>query len=191
MSIRIKNRFITNKGLVIISFLFCLVFLFFSALGKTEDETEGESDFNKKPDIEYTASEFRDPFQPQVSIPGEEIAKIDREAGPKPSEMLSLSIQGIIWNSDKPLVIINNQVLRKGESLLIPTRTDVAEEVTIMDIGKDGVTVIYLGEAERLPSPATVFLKKIEGGKNEQYQKHEPETQDFSLPPFELPAEAR
>ena len=188
MIIRIKNRFIPNTGLVIISFLFCLVFLFLTSLGKTEDETEEELDFIEKPDIEYTASEFRDPFQPQVSMGVPEISAEEESGRPKPSEILSLSIQGIIWNSDIPLVIINNEVLGKGESLLIPKGKDVTEKVTIMDIGKDGVTIIYLGEAERLPSPATLDFKRIKGGKNE-YQKHKPETEDFSLPLEFLPME--
>jgi hypothetical protein len=79
--------------------------------------------------------------------------------------MLSLSLQGIIWNPDNPLAIINNSVVKIGDILLVPKDSETTEEVTIMDITKDEVTIIYLGEVERLPSPASLELRNIKGGK--------------------------
>ena len=118
--------------------------------------------------VEYTADNFRDPLRPQIVRPKAEEAEglvAIEEEKPKVSEMLSLSLQGIIWNPDNPLAIINNSVVKIGDILLVPKDSETTEEVTIMDITKDEVTIIYLGEVERLPSPASLELRNIKGGK--------------------------
>jgi len=129
----------------------------------------------KMPDIEYTAYSLRDPFisqwpvleeeiKPEEQVPEEkEEIKIIK---PKPSELFTFSIQGIIWNPDTPIAIINNQVLKRGDEIPVPQgRIDTAEKVKIVDIEKDGVIVVYSDVREKLLSPAASELKKIEGGK--------------------------
>jgi len=151
----------------------CLVFFLiplsaFSQVPLAEEESE----IIERPNIDYTAADFRDPFSPQILISkkGEpEKAVETKEVKPRASELFSLSIQGIIWNSNIPLAIINNQVFKKGEVLPVSRgekgETET-EEVLIMDINKDGVTIVYSGEVEKLPAPAGLSeLHKPQGGK--------------------------
>ena len=170
---RVKSSFLTGFtpkfGFITASLMFCLTFLLFplvvfSGISPIEEKL-GQSE---RPNVEYTAADSRDPFCPQISVPEKKEPKIEKEKKtikPKASEVFSLSVQGIIWHTDNPLVIINNQVLKKGEVLLIPKGENVTEEIHIIDIDKDGVTIVYSGGEEVLSSPATLELQKIKGGK--------------------------
>jgi len=159
----IKNKFIYYGSLIIVLFLFCLLSLIslpaYSQIPPEEEEAE-KSDSIRRSDVEYTAVNFQDPFMPQLDIlKEEEEPQIIEEVvsdKPKASELFSFSIQGIIWNSDIPLVIINNQVLKKGEIFLM----DNAEEIKIIDIDKEGVTIMYSGREEKLFSPNALELQK-------------------------------
>ena len=186
MITQIKNKFI-HCGAIAGSFLFCLVFLLFhlpvfsqiiseESLDFLESErypvkrqTEEASELSEESDIKHEDIDSRDPFEPQILTPKKEgvikVKEITETARPKASKLFALSIQGIIWNSDNPLVIINNKVLKEGEVLLMTVDGGVAGQITIIDIEKDGVTIDYLGEEERLRSPASSALQK--GGKNE------------------------
>ena len=191
--------FISNSRIITVSFLFCIVFFLFSlsvfaqiiseeSLEFLEEqrnpsakETEEKSGVVEKPGIKYKAAKSRDPFKPQLFIPKEKVDKkeVEKEVkveelieptGPKVSELFSLSIQGIIWNSDNPLVIINNKVLQKGEFLLVSKGEELDAKIIISDIDKDGVTINYAGREEKIPSPATLKsqkTKKTKGEKNE------------------------
>ncbi|MFC1657893.1 hypothetical protein ACFL1D_00755 [Candidatus Omnitrophota bacterium] len=109
--------------------------------------------------VDYTASGLRDPFYSPLFAPVEKAkpAPMSMSEGMpvevviprKISEMFSFSIQGIIWNSNNPIVIINNQVLRKGDTLIVTTGKGATEEVTVEDIVKDGVTIGYAGLSEK------------------------------------------
>ncbi len=167
---QIKSPSKPKSRFVIASFLFCLVFFLFSLPASSQvssedssGQTEKKLDVIGRPVIEYGANDFRDPFYPQVFIPEKEEPKVEKVevAGPKATELFSLLIQGIIWNSDNPLAIINNQVLKKGEALLMPKEADARGEITIMEIDKDGVTIMYAGQVEKLPSPATLELRRM------------------------------
>ena len=173
-----------------LALLFCLVFFLFplsvfsqiisdEALellegqqGSSPKKDQEKSGLIDKPDIEYKAVKSRDPFQPQFFTPDKSIKKktevkiegLIESTAPKISELFLISIQGIIWNSDIPLVIINNKVLRKGEVLLIKGDKEVREKITITDIDKDGVTINYLGRVERLSYPPPPKLEKIKKG---------------------------
>jgi hypothetical protein len=172
-----KNRSTTESIFIIAPILFCLVFLLFSSLasskivsGEQSGKTEKKRDSIGRLDVEYEASDFRDPFYPPVSISKKKEPEAEeeiKEARPVAKELSFVSIQGIIWNLDNPLAIINNQVFKKEETLPITGREAEAGEITIIDIDKDGVTVNYSGELIKLPSPAVLELQKIKGGINE------------------------
>jgi hypothetical protein len=186
---QMENESCPKRRFIIVSFLFCLSFSLFplpafsqtslarQRLNPAEEElysssgkTDEKLDFMEGPDIEYAAGDFRDPFYPQIFISEEqetEVAEVEpeiereiEEIKPKASELFSLSIQGIIWNSDKPLAIINDRVFKKGEVLSITEGSHFAEPITIMDIDKDGVTIIYSGQVEKLSSPKTSEFAK-------------------------------
>lgn len=164
MSASYSKNYFMSKFIFIFSFLFYLalfLLLDFSQIASAERK----SGLIKKINLKYTGSKFRDPFSPQILISEEKEEIIDAEetievSKSKISELFSLSIQGIIWNTDNPLVIINNQVLRKGEALLVAKGENATEKIKIMDIDKDGVTIMYSNQMEKLLSPAATKLRK-------------------------------
>ena len=148
---QIRNKFILDRWHIILVLLLCLVFFLSPALVYSqiftqqkqeliEDQlylssgrTEEELDFGERPNIEYTAVNFRDPFIPGI-FPAEEKPKGIKEEKieykSKISEQFSLSVQGITWDSDKPLAIINNKVLKKGDVFLITDDKGESKEST-------------------------------------------------------------
>jgi type II secretory pathway component PulC len=119
----------------------------------------------------YAASDLRDPFELPIVVPEEETQEVKEEAAaeikPKLSDSVSLTIQGMVWNSDNPLVIINNQILRKGEILTFPQGSAI-DKAKIMDINKDGVTILYAGGAEKISPSAISQAAAIKGGRDDQ-----------------------
>ncbi|MFA5088329.1 MAG: general secretion pathway protein GspB [Candidatus Omnitrophota bacterium] len=117
----------------------------------------------RPPDIEAnfangTIAPERNPFIPQLPSPTE--TQIS-EAKPKPTDIKppqpqqprpassakkieeveiklpSLTISGLVWNSDRPQAIINDQVIDIGMSI---------ENATITKISKAGIVVEYSGK---------------------------------------------
>jgi hypothetical protein len=107
-----------------------------------------------KPNVEYKASDLRDPFQSSF-VSGE----APEEAGPgvlaAPQVLPSLEVQGIIWGGDFPQAIINNKVVKIGDTI---------EGVQIMDINQGGVVVVSGNYTYNLPSPAQKQEKERQGG---------------------------
>lgn len=79
-----------------------------------------------------------------------------------------LTIQGIVWGAEVPQAIINNQVMRVGDSV---------GGAHIVDIKKEGIKVIFQGQGYTIPAPAfglapadkalkkdTAKTQKIDGG---------------------------
>ena len=87
---------------------------------------EGYQEANK---IEYKSEDLRDPFQ-EEKIEIEEQPQVQIETKPLPS----LQIQGIVWGGGFPQAIINNKVVRVGDTI---------EGVRITDINKSGVIVFF------------------------------------------------
>lgn len=117
------------------------------------------------PKIEYKAEGLRDPFQTYLKEEKEtERSDRDRAVATTPPP---LTIQGIIWGAKFPQAIINNKVVKVGDTI---------EGARILDIGKDGIKVFYNNRQFDLSSPASVNLqsleKKPEGGQDERSQKY-------------------
>ncbi len=162
--------------------LLCVLFLVYSSEVFSQIVSEETLDFLEKQrspelaDAEKVAEDtgttatsditFRDPFDPQIfkskkeeKIEVEQVIEIKKQ---NIAKTFSLSVQGIIWNTDTPVVIINNQVLRKGEALLVK-KDNAVEKITILDIDKEGVTVGYWGQEEKIYSPGVAALRRISG----------------------------
>lgn len=135
---------------------FILVFIFMVQ----ECRTMPEDSLQAQP-LEYEADGLRNPFQTPIE---EEEAKeqvLQEQAHVEPLKPLpSLTIQGIVWGGALTQAIINNKVLKVG---------DTVEEARIININKEGVTVLFGGQQYNLSSPAAVNLQslkpKLEGGK--------------------------
>lgn len=118
------------------------------------------------PNVEYKAEGLRDPFQAYLGEKKEveKTGMVRSEAEVSPP---SLTIQGIIWGAKFPQAIINNKVVKAGDTI---------EGARILDINKDGIKVFYENRQYDLSSPANINLqnleKKPEGGQDERYQKY-------------------
>ena len=116
--------------------------------------SSGQGDQNSVSQTALTASivASRDPFEPQIPRPQPEPGALPSGA-PQPTQVPQpqtkpkpvqpqLMISGIIWNSDRPQAIINNQVVDIGNKV---------NESTIVAINKSGVDVVFDGEKFTIP----------------------------------------
>lgn len=114
------------------------------------------------PHIEYKAEGSRDPFESYLKK--EEVLQGQpQQEGTAPSPPPpALTVQGIIWGGRFPQAIINNKIVKVGDTI---------EEARILDINKDGVTVFFGNRKYNLLSPAAANLQILEkepkGGKHE------------------------
>lgn len=107
-----------------------------------------------RPNIEYKAAGLRDPFEAPSVKKGEadEDAVTKLSATPPPV----LTVQGLIWGGDIPQAIINDNVVKLGDTI---------QGAKILSITKDGVTVLFEGMQYNLSSPArSAGIEKPEGG---------------------------
>lgn len=150
-----------RKGRVFIS----VIFLSQVLANQKEMQPQLPKYITRSNNIEYKAQELKDPFlwylekeakkTPSAS-PGD---KLDIPERPFPS----LAVQGIIWGGIFPQAIINNKVVKAGDTL---------EGVRIIGINKDGVRVLFEGREKVLPSPAAGSRlrsgKRPKGGNDEK-----------------------
>lgn len=120
------------------------------AVGEKKPATE---EVIVKPNVEYKAQDLRDPFQGPFAPEGTSVAGPEVLAAPQ--TLPSLEIQGIIWGGDFPQAIINNKVVKIGDTI---------EGVQIMDINQSGVIVASGDYTYNLPSPAQKQEKERQGG---------------------------
>ena len=142
---RVITLFITT-AVFILSLFIANVFAIeeiFKALGL---EKTAQPEVIVRPNVEYKAEGLRDPFQgPIRKETGEEPGKITETPPP------SLTVQGIIWGGRFPQAIINNKVVKVGDTI---------EGVRITDINKDGITIFYEDRQYNLSSPAAGAVPK-------------------------------
>ena len=94
-----------------------------------------------RPKVDYSAQELRDPFMGKDGQSG-----IDEEGKPVEKKPLpALTVQGVIWGGNFPQAIINNKVLKVGDTI---------EGVKIKAIAKEGITVLFEGSESAISSPA-------------------------------------
>lgn len=96
-----------------------------------------------RPRMEYDAEGLKDPFSDPFK--GEDkpittekpVAPISAEPPP------SFTIQGTIWEGKIPLAIVNNKVVKEGDTL---------EGAKIKTIEKKGITILFKGKEYNVPS---------------------------------------
>lgn len=115
---------------------------------KTKDVSAGIA----RPRVEYKAGDLRDPFQGAVvedKASGEE--RQSSEAAQKTPP--SLTVQGIIWGGKFPQAIINNKVVRVGDTI---------EGVSVVSIDKEGITIFFGGAQYNLLAPVAGAVPRKE-----------------------------
>lgn len=151
-----KRRSYRNITIIPIFLLILSCCPCFAFLGERQIN-EQDVELLKRPHLEYNAYNLRDPFEDLLTQKKEEIRKPGESEGetvtPPP-----LSVQGLVWGGRTPQAIIDNRVVKVG---------DVIEEAEIIEISKDGVTVLYKRRIFKLSSPAS---NNMSGG-NEEVDK--------------------
>lgn len=113
--------------------------------------------------IEYKAEGLKDPFLWHLKKEVKKTTSVSAGQSASERPFPSLTIQGIIWGGVFPQAIINNKVVKVGDTL---------EGARIIGINKDGIRVLFEGREKILPSPAAGTRlqsgKKPEGGNNEK-----------------------
>ncbi len=88
-------------------------------------------------DLKYTARALRDPFKSPFEMMAVPLAGEEAEEESTISYGLpGLKVQGMVWGTSMPQVIINGTVLRVGE---------VIQGAEILSIRKEGVYVLHEG----------------------------------------------
>ena len=147
---------------LLIGFLFIL--LVFSP-GRIKAAKEVAPEVLLKPNIvEYKSGNMRDPFY-QEKKP--EVIKKIEEVPVEKKPLPALKIQGMVWGGDFPQAIINNKVVKIGDTI---------EGASIVQINKEGVVILFEKQKYSLPSPGATDLegsfKSPEGDKNPEGGKN-------------------
>jgi len=95
-----------------------------------------------RPIVTYSGAGLKDPFAPAVV---KEKKEQETEARVEVKPLPELKVQGLLWGGIFPQAIINNKVVRVGDTL---------GEVKITAITKEGVTVLFANMEHKLSSPA-------------------------------------
>lgn len=96
-----------------------------------------------RPAVEYKAKDLRDPFLElgeNVQLPSGEPAPTKGPVTPPP-----LKVQGLIWGGNFPQAIINDSVVKVGDTI---------KEARIINIDRNGVVVEFQGQEFNLSAPA-------------------------------------
>ncbi|MFH0827791.1 MAG: hypothetical protein V1919_01330 [Candidatus Omnitrophota bacterium] len=126
-----------------------------------------------KPEVSYGAMNLRDPFEsPMLS---ESKTNGSQENIGTPDVLpIPLTVQGIIWGSDLLQAIINNKVVKVGETI---------DGAKIISIEKDFITVFAVNKQFKLLSPAlTPAVKKTNTQEASKYswQSYERKKEDVN-----------
>ena len=136
-----------NKFLL---FVLCLcggILLYTKDFCWAAEEEQLPAELSLRPKIEYSVENQKDPFKNYITeeAPIEIGGNTEENILPPP-----LTIQGLIWGVNIPCAIINNKVVRQGDSI---------DEAKIIEIRREGVDLLYKGKKFYLPSPAGLTAK--------------------------------
>jgi len=134
--------------LMVLGFVLCMPGYLFAigdmrAMKELESaETVSPEEVIERPAVHYTSQSLRDPFDSGIQKEGvsSEGQKVNETV-----ELPALTVQGVIWGTKKPQVIINNKVLREG---------DMLDDVQVLEIKGTGITVLYKNRTHTIATPA-------------------------------------
>ncbi|MCX5697272.1 MAG: hypothetical protein NTU54_04820 [Candidatus Omnitrophica bacterium] len=126
---------------------------------QAEEQEKKASAEIERPSVEYKSPGAKDPFI--LYTGGKKTAKIlgSIEITSLPSDF---TLDGIVWGGRLNQAIIKRKIVKVGDTL---------EDVKILDITKNGVSVFYKGRKFELSSPAAIKIEKLNkksGGEDEK-----------------------
>jgi hypothetical protein len=155
--------------------VFFLVALLISLLKEIKALPQAQPEASLRPIVtEYKAEGLKDPFEgkeEQFIAQAKAQAKAQEVVPEVPVQRRPLPalppVQGLVWGGRFPQAIINDKVVKIGETI------DEAKEVRVIDINKSGITVSFDNQQYTRPSPAEIILQSskqnpTEGGKDEK-----------------------
>ena len=104
-----------------------------------------------KTELRYTASELRDPFKDNLNETQEAAKGAGAEEVAK--TLPTFSVQGIIWGGNLPQAIIDDAVVKVGDTI---------KESKVIAIDKEGITLLYYGREYKISAPASVAQEVTE-----------------------------
>ena len=118
----------------------------FEEIKRYEEIEKSKPEVIERPVVEYDVRTLRDPFESPFVRPPDSINPADPTAA-KPVEYPppALTVQGIIWGGAFPQAIINDKVVKVGDTI---------DEVKILSIDKYGISVYYKEKKYDFNSPA-------------------------------------
>ncbi|MFH1045396.1 MAG: hypothetical protein V1727_00340 [Candidatus Omnitrophota bacterium] len=87
------------------------------------------------PQVSYSGENVRDPFLSPFELGAVATNANEKKNETKPT-LPHLEVQGLIWGTKLPQAIINNQIIRPGDTI---------SGAEILDVRKEGVYVLYGG----------------------------------------------
>lgn len=126
----------------------------------TATEKAGPQEKMERPAVEYKAGNFRDPFQTPILKDIPRGGEVERDTVAE-AALPSLALQGVIWGGRFPQAVINNQVVKVGDTTI--------EGAQVAGINKNGVVVLFQNKQYNLTSPAgeAIYYEESKGGKHE------------------------
>lgn len=122
--------------------------LFIVAVAFPAEKTPSPQERIARPDIKYKSGGLKDPFQNPLIELDKPVVKPEA-AGVKEGPPPSLIVQGLIWGGNLPQAIVNNKVVKVG---------DTVDGARVISIDKDGVTVLFEERQYRF-SPSNIGAK--------------------------------
>lgn len=151
----------THKGIVLVMVALGLIFCpnqkLFSAEKAVEPAALVTDPLLKelRPTVEFTGVKSKEPFKDVFYKAAQAVVEVKPVENETQPPLPALTIQGIIFGSRVPCVIIDNVVLKEGQSL---------GEIQVTKIEKEGIRLLYKGWNYNLPSPAASVSEKDPGG---------------------------
>ncbi|MCX5702876.1 MAG: hypothetical protein NT066_00020 [Candidatus Omnitrophica bacterium] len=102
-----------------------------------------------RPKLEYKATDFRSPFWSPFHVKAD-LSAANKRAGEvkvvEPEKPLPLlKVQGVIWGGSFPQAIVNDKVVKIGDTI---------DGVRILSIDKENIVVFFEKKEYKIPSPA-------------------------------------
>ena len=122
-----------------------------------------QEDLLAKPQLEYTSSNLRDPFENLLEKEKEQQQQVVQHNKPqmimqpmKVKPLPEIKLNGVMWGGLTPQAIINNKVVKVG---------DIIDGMKILSISKSGIKVLYMNSEHTISTPAAKNIQDIKESK--------------------------
>lgn len=112
---------------------------------ETQEQSTAKAAILDRPQLQYTSGDQRDPFKTLI-IKDEKAGTVQVAPGVE-EKAPPMTVQGIIWGGALPVAIINDEMVKVGDT--------TKEGAKITSIVKEGIGFLYKDKNFNIPSPAS------------------------------------